>query len=125
MLLEDNNPPRQIYLDGRKLPVDPHPTFMGYSSGTWQGDTLVVDSAGFNDRTWLDGFGHPHSEALHLIERFSRRDFGHMDVEVTVDDPKMYTRTFTVKFSARLLPDTDILESVCTENEKDRVHLDR
>jgi hypothetical protein len=125
MLLEDNNPPRQIYLDGRMLPVDPHPTFMGYSAGTWQGDTLVVDSSGFNDRTWLDGFGHPHSEALHLVERFRRRDFGHMDVEVTVDDPKMYTRTFTIKFTARLLPDTDILESVCAENEKDRVHLDR
>jgi hypothetical protein len=125
MLLEDNNPPRQIYLDGRKLPTDPEPTWMGYSSGKWQGDTLVVDSAGFNDRTWLDGFGHPHSEALHLVERFRRRDFGHMDIEVTVDDPKMYTQTFTIKFSTHLLPDTDVLESVCAENEKDRVHLDR
>jgi hypothetical protein len=125
MLLEDNNPPRQIYTDGRKLPDDPWPSWMGYSSGRWEGDTLVVDTVGFNDRTWLDGLGHPHSEALHLVERFHRRDVGHMDVELTVDDPKMYTRAFTVRFGLRLVPDTDVLESVCAENEKDRVHLDR
>src|SRR6266850_926568 len=124
MLLEDNNPPRQIYTDGRKLPANPDPTWMGYSVGRWQGDTLVVDTIGFNDRTWLDGFGHPRSESMHIVERFRRSNFGHMDIEVTVDDPRMYTQAFTVKFPARLLPDTDSLESVCAENEKDRPHLD-
>jgi hypothetical protein len=125
MLLEDNNPPRQIYIDGRKLPANPESMWMGYSVGKWEGDTLVVDSIGFNDRTWLDGFGHPHSESMHIVERFRRTDFGNMDIEVTIDDPKMYTRPFTVKFPARLLPDTDTLESICAENERDRPHLDR
>jgi len=125
MLLEDTNPPRQIYTDGRKVPANPEPMWMGYSVGKWEGDTLVVDSIGFNDRTWLDGFGHPHSESMHIIERFRRTNFGHMDVEVTIDDPKMYTRPFAVKFPVHLLPDTDTLESVCAENERDRPHLDR
>jgi hypothetical protein len=125
VLPEDNNPPRQIYTDGRTLPADPEPTWMGYSVGKWQGDTLVVDTIGFNDRTWLDAFGHPHSESMHIVERFRRSDFGHMDVEVTIDDSKMYTQPFAVKFPARLLPDTDILESVCAENERDRSHLDK
>src|SRR5438093_6653689 len=125
MLLEDNNPPRQIYTDDRKLPANPELMWMGYSVGKWEGDTLVVDSIGFNDRTWLDGFGHPHSESMHIIERFRRTNFGHMDVEVTIDDPKMYTRPFAVKFPVHLLPDTDTLESVCAENERDRPHLDK
>jgi hypothetical protein len=125
MLLEDTNPPRQIYTDGRKLPANPEPMWMGYSVGKWEGDTLVADSVGFNDRTWLDAFGHPHTESMHIVERFRRINFGHMDIEVTIDDPKMYTRPFTVKFPARLLPDTDTLESVCAENERDRPHLDR
>src|SRR2546422_592306 len=125
MILEDTNPPRQIYTDGRKLPANPEPMWMGYSTGKWDGDTLVVESVGFNDRTWLDAFGHPHSESMHITERFRRANFGHMDIEVTIDDPKMYTRPFTVKFPARLLPDTDALESVCAENERDRSHLDK
>ena len=125
MLLEDNNPPRQIYLDGRKVPGDPWPSWMGYSSGRWEGDTLVVDTSGFNNRSWLDGIGHPRSEAMRVVERFQRRDVGHMDVEMTFDDPLMYTRTFVIKFGLRLIPDTDVLESICAENEKDRVHLDR
>ena len=125
ILLEDNNPPRQIYTDGRKFPANPEPTWMGYSVGKWQGDTLVVDTIGFNDRSWLDGFGHPRSESMHIVERFRRSNFGHMDIEVTIDDSKMYTRPFTVKFPARLLPDTDTLESICAENEKDRPHLDK
>ena len=125
ILLEDNNPPRQIYTDGRKLPPDPEPSWMGYSVGQWQGDTLVVDTVGFNDRTWLDALGHPRSESMHIVERFRRSDFGHMEIEMTIDDSKMYTRPFTVKFPVRLMPDTDILESVCAENERDRSHLDR
>jgi hypothetical protein len=125
ILLEDNNPPRQIHTDGRKLPADPWPTWMGYSVGKWDHDTLAVDTLGFNDRSWLDANGHPRSEAMHIVERFRRRDFGHIDLALTVDDPKVYTRPFTVKIGYRLLPDTDILESVCAENEKDRIHLDR
>ena len=122
ILYEVDNMFRQVYADGRKLPVDPQPAWVGYSVGKWDGDTLVVDSAGFNNRSWLDAFGHPHSEALRVQERFHRRDFGHMDLQLTVDDPKMYTRPFTIKVTEVLVPDSDILEYVC-ENEADRTHL--
>jgi hypothetical protein len=125
LLLEDNNPPRQIHTDGRKHPTDSVPSWMGYSVGTWQDDVLVADTIGFNDRSWLDAMGHPRSEAMHIVERFRRRDFGHMDVAITIDDAKLYTTRFTAKITYRLLPDTDIMEAVCAENEKDRVHLDR
>jgi hypothetical protein len=84
---------------------------------------LVVDTAGFNDKSWLDAFGHPHSEALRVQERFHRRDFGHMDVQVTIEDPNTYSKPFSVKFTLLLIPDSDILESYCNENEKDRPHL--
>jgi hypothetical protein len=123
MLYEVDSTHRQVYTDGRKLPADPQPAWLGYSVGKWEGDTLVVDTAGFNDKSWLDAFGHPHSEALRIQERFRRRDFGHMEVQVTIDDPKTFTKPFTIKFNDLLLPDTDILESFCTENEKDRPHL--
>ena len=122
-LYEESNTYRQIYTDGRPLPKDPQPTWMGYSVGRWEGDTLVVDSTGFNDKGWLDASGHPQSEELRIRERFHRRDFGHMDLELTVDDPKMYTRSFAVKSTETLVPDSDVLEYVCTENEKDRAHL--
>jgi len=124
VLYEVDNTHRQIYTDGRALPVDPQPAWGGYSVGRWDGDTLIVDAAGFNDRTWLDSSGHPHSEALRIQERFHRRDFGHLDLTVTVDDPKMYMKPFTINVTEVLLPDTDILESVCNENEKDLQHLD-
>lgn len=124
VLYEVDNTHRQIYTDGRKLPVDPRPAWLGYSVGRWDGDTLVVDAAGFTDKSWLDLFGHPHSEDLRIQERFHRRDFGHMDLSVTIEDPKMYTKPFTIKVTEVLLPDSDILESVCNENEKDRVHLE-
>jgi hypothetical protein len=123
VLYEESNTYRQIYTDGRKLPGDPQPAWMGYSVGRWEGDTLVVNSAGFNDQGWLDASGHPQSEELRVRERFNRRDFGHMDLELTIDDPKMYTKPFTVKATEVLLPDSDVLEYVCTENEKDRAHL--
>jgi hypothetical protein len=113
---------RQIYTDGRKLPVDPEPAFAGYSIGRWDGDTLVVEAAGFRDGGWLDALGHPHSDAMRLTERFHRLNFGTLEVQVTVDDPKSYTRPFTFKFNKQLYPDTDLLESFC-ENEKDRQHL--
>jgi hypothetical protein len=114
---------RQIHTDGRKLPVDPSPTWLGYSVGKWEGDTLVVDTIGFNDRGWLDVFGHPQSEAMHITERYHRRDFGHLDIEYTFNDPKMYTKPFTVKETHLLQPDTDILEYVCAENERDEPHM--
>jgi len=125
VLYEVDNTHRQIYTDGRKLPVDPQPSWLGYSAGRWEGDTLVVDTAGFNDRSWLDSMGHPHSEDLKIQERFHRRDFGHMDLSLTIEDPKMYTRPLTLKVTEVLLPDSDILESVCNENERDRVHLEK
>ncbi len=125
MILEDNNPARQIFTDGRKPPVDPAPAWMGYSVGRWQGDTLIVETTGFNDRSWLDATGHPRSESMRIEERFRRRDFGHIDVEITIDDARMYTTPFRVKVIDRLLPDTDVIESICAENEKDRLHLDR
>ncbi len=114
---------RQIHTDGRKLPVDPFPAWMGYSTGKWEGDTLVVDSAGFNDKNWLDARGHPQSEALHVQERFHRRDFGHMDVQATVDDPGILTKPVTIKFTELLIPDSDVLENFCTEGERDRAHM--
>jgi hypothetical protein len=114
---------RQIYTDGRPLPKDMSPSWLGYSTAHWDGDTLVVETEGFNDRTWLDMIGHSHSEALHLTERYDRRDYGHMDVEMTFNDPVMYTRPFTIQFTHTLIPDSDILEAYCNENEKDRAHL--
>lgn len=123
MMFESDGTHRQIHTDGRPLPKDPEPTWLGYSVGKWEGDTLVVETIGFNDRTVLDVIGHPHSDALRLVERYQRRDFGHMDVEVTFDDPKMYTKPFSIKFTQTLLADSDVLENVCTENEKDLAHI--
>jgi len=114
---------RQIFTDGRVLPKEPNPTWMGYSVGRWEGDTLVVESNGFNGKAWLSGRGNPTTDALHLTERIHRRDFGHMDVELTIDDPKAYTRPWKAKLHPELLPDTDLLEFVCNENEKDLPHL--
>jgi len=114
---------RQIYTDGRPLPKDPNPTWMGYSVGSWDGDSLVVESAGFNDKTWLDMVGHPHSEQLRVTERFHRVDFGHMQVQVIYDDPETLTRPLTVSMGVNYAPDTDMLEYVCNENEKDTSHL--
>jgi hypothetical protein len=113
---------RQIFLDGRELPKDPDPTWMGYSVGHWEGDTLVVESAGFNDRTWLDRMGHPHSEDLRVIERFRRVDFGHIRFQVTYDDPKTLKRPITFSLMVNYAPDTDMLETIC-DNERDDSHL--
>jgi hypothetical protein len=123
VLYEAGNFHRQIYTDGRKLPEEFNlPAFYGYSTGHWDGDTLVVETAGFNDKTPLDAMGHPHSEGLRTTERFRRRDFGHLDYEITFDDPKMYTKPFTVRIPHELVPDSDVFENYC-ENEKDLVHL--
>jgi hypothetical protein len=126
ILYEAGNSHRQIYTDGRGLPNDfDYPAFLGYSVGHWERDVFVVETAGFNDKTALDQMGHPHSEALRVTERYRRRDFGHLDVEMTFDDPQMYTQSFTIKVAHDLLADSDIFESFCNENEKDRAHLGR
>jgi hypothetical protein len=123
ILYEAGNLHRQLHTDGRELPKEfDLPAFNGYSAGRWEGDTLVVQTAGFNDKTRLDVAGHPHSEALRVTERFRRRDFGHLDYELTFDDPQMYTRAFTVKIPHDLVPDTDIFETY-SENEKDMSHI--
>lgn len=114
---------RQIYADGRSFPdLVNLPAYLGYSIGRWDGDTFVVDTRGFNDKTVLDSMGHPHSDELRVTERFHRRDFGHMDVEMTFDDPRMYTRPFTINVPHGLLADGDIFEMFC-ENEKDGAHI--
>jgi hypothetical protein len=113
---------RQIFTDGRKFPTDPSPTWLGYSVGKWDGDTFVVDTLGFNDLSWLDARGHGHSEDMRVEERFHRRDFGHMDVTVTITDPKVFTKPVTINFVEQLLPDTDVFEHICSENEKDSSH---
>lgn len=123
MLYESDTFFRQIFMDGRKHPEDPQSSWLGYSTGKWEGDTLVVETVGLNDKSPLDIFGHPHSESMRVTERFHRRDFGHMDVLVTIDDPKMYTKPFTYKISQILRPDTDLLESFCVENETDLAHM--
>lgn len=121
-MLSEGGVYRQILTDGRPLPENPNPTWMGYSAGHWDGDTLVVENAGFNDKTWLDA-GHPHSEDLRVIERFHRKDFGHMDLKLTFSDPKIYSRPFSVDVELELVPDTELLEYVCNENEKDVKHF--
>jgi hypothetical protein len=113
---------RQIFLDGRQMPKDPNPTWMGYSIGRWDGDTLVVETSGFNDRTWLDFAGHPHSEALTMTERFTRPRFGRLDLQVTLEDPAVYKKPMTMSAGGNFVADTDLIEYVC-ENEKDRAHL--
>jgi hypothetical protein len=123
ILYEVDNLHRQVFTDGRTLPREFNfPAFLGYSVGRWDGDVFVVETAGFNDKTPLDTAGHLHSDALRVTERFRRRDFGHLDVEMTFDDPKMYTRPFTIKVPHDLMADADLFEMFC-ENEKDRAHL--
>jgi hypothetical protein len=114
---------RQIFLDGREVADDVTPTWMGYSTGKWDGDTLVVDTKGFNGKFWLDQQGKPVTEALHVIERMHRTDFGHMDIEVTIDDKNAYTRPWTFMEHMRLLTDTDLMEAICNENNVDPGHL--
>jgi hypothetical protein len=113
-ILQEDLTHRQIHMDGRALETDPNPSWMGYSVGRWEGDTLVVESNGFNDRTWLIG-GYPHTDALRMTERFRRTDFGHLEIAVTFDDPKAYNKAWTLSVSARLAADTEMLEAVCNE----------
>jgi len=112
----------EIFLDGRVLPKDPNPSWQGYSVARWAGDTLVVESAGFNDQTWLDAGGHPHTEDLRVTQTFRRKDFGHIELKTTFDDPKVYARPWTISVDVNLVPDTELLEFVCNENERDLQH---
>ena len=116
---------RQIFMDGRELPKDPNPTWFGYSVGHWEGDTLVVESNGFNGKAWLDQEGRPSTDALHVTERFRRKDFGHLEIKVTIDDPKAYTKPWTVTQDPTLMLDTELLEFICHENEKDIQHMNK
>jgi hypothetical protein len=122
VIMYEGVPPRQVFLDGRPLPKDPNPTWMGYSVGRWEGETLVVETAGYNDRTWLDVPGHPHSEALHVTEKFRRLNTGEMKLEMAFEDPKTYTRPWTIAVDMQFEPDTELLEYVCNENEKSSRH---
>ena len=116
---------RQIFMDGREMPEDPNPTWRGYSIGRWEGDTLVVETGGFNDRGWLDMVGHPRSEKLHVTERFRRVDFGHIQFQITLEDSETLTKPLTIPLAMNYLPDTEMLEIVCNENELDRAHFTR
>jgi len=125
LLYEQLNLFRQVFLDGRTLNADVNPTWLGYSTGRWDGDTLVVDTRGFNDKTWLDTQkGRPASDALHVVERFRRPKFGDLEVVATIDDPKAYAKAWTTTTQHfKLQPNTDLLEFICAENEKDRSHM--
>ena len=112
---------RQIFLDGRQLPKDPNPTWLGYSVGKWDGDTLVVDTTGFNDKNAIPG-AKPYSDALHITEQFRRPDFGHLQIEFTVDDPKVYMKPWSFTRHYHLV-DTELMEYICFENEKDLQHM--
>jgi Carboxypeptidase regulatory-like domain len=114
---------RQIYLDGRGHPTDFFPTWTGHSIGHWVGDTLVVDTVGFNDKSWLSAAGHPHTENMHLTERFRRPDLGHLEIEFTIEDPDTFLKPWVIKRVADLAPNEEVEELICTENERDRVHM--
>jgi hypothetical protein len=114
---------RQVFMDGRPLPKDPQPSWLGYSVGRWEGDTLVVETIGFNGKAWLDtGKGHPQTEDGKVTERFTRKDFGHLELDITIEDPKAYAKPWSVKVPVHLLSDSDLIETYC-ENEKDTAHM--
>jgi hypothetical protein len=125
LLYEQLNLFRQVFLDGRTLSPDVNPQWLGYSTGRWEGDTLVVDTRGFNDKTWLDTQkGRPASDALHVVERFRRPKFGDLEVVATIDDPKAYAKPWTTTTQHfKLQPATELIEFICSENEKDRPHM--
>jgi hypothetical protein len=124
ILYEGNAGIRQIFTDGRPLPNnDPQPWWFGYSVGKWEGDTLVVETIGFRDDGWLDIFGSPLTDAAKMTERFRRVSYGVLEIDVTIDDPKAYTKPWTVKLSWSLLPDAELIESICEENNKDLPHM--
>ena len=122
ILFESYNHYRQVFTDGRALPEVHNPAWLGYSVGRWDGDVFVVETAGFNDITWLDDGGHPHTEQLKVTERFHRRDFGHMDLEMTIEDPGAYSKPWKATIRKEIMADTELIEWIC-ENEKDYPHM--
>jgi len=114
---------RQIFLDGRPLPKDPYPYFKGYSVARWEGDTLVVDTMGFKDGIWLDAKGNPLTDQARTTERIRRPNFGSLEIQITVDDPKAYTRPWTTTRNLKIALDTELFEYICNENEKDVAHM--
>ena len=123
ILYERDTVYRQIFTDGRALPVDPQPSFYGYSTAKWEGDTLVVQTIGFKDDLWLDISGTPLTDAAKVTERYHRPSFGKLEIDVTVDDPKAYTKPWTIRVNQTFAADTDLMEFFCSENEKDARHL--
>jgi Carboxypeptidase regulatory-like domain len=125
VVISDDDSPgfHQIYIDGRKHPKDPTPAWYGSSIGHWEGDTLVVDRVAFDERVWLDQGAHPHSDKLHIVERYRRPDLGHLETETTVDDPGVLAKPFTMKTVSDLAPTEEVLEFICTENNRDVEHL--
>jgi hypothetical protein len=123
VLSEGDNSFRQIFTDGRKLPDDPTPSWVGSSIGRWEGETFVVETIGLNGRGQLDAMGHRYSSAMHLTERYTRRSIGRMDVQFTIDDPETFTKPITVSMAMVLKADTDLIEYVCAENEKDKQRI--
>ena len=109
-------------MDGRKHPSDPDPTWYGHSIGKYEGDTLVVDTIGYNDKFWFDFAGNPHTEQLHTIERFNRKDLGTLNVQIQIIDPGAYSKPFTVNFTASLRPKEDLMEYMCQEGQQDAKH---
>jgi len=114
---------RQVFLDGRPLPNDPAPTFNGYSTGRWDGDTLIVQTNGLREGTWLDRSGSPISDAAKMTERFRRVNYGQLDIDLTIDDAKVYTQPWTVTLRQRIVLDTDLLDYHCNDNERDATHM--
>jgi hypothetical protein len=123
MLNEMNAEYRQVFTDARPLPKDPNPAWQGYSSGKWSGDTLVIDTIGLRDDTWIDWQGSVLTEAAKVREQIRRPDFGHLEIQATVDDPKAYTKPWTVTLRQRIMVDTDLMDEVCVENEQSLKHL--
>jgi len=123
ILYEANDGRREIFLDGRKLPADPEPWWYGYSVGKWDGDTLVVESTGFRDMSWIDEEGTPMMSSGRLTERFRRINTGTLDIDATVDDPKTFTKPWTIHLTQKLMPDTELIEFVCAENNRSLPHL--
>ena len=114
---------RQIFMDGREHPEDPDPTWYGHSIGRWEGDTLVIDTIGFNDKFWFDFLGHPHTEQLQVIERYTRTSYGTLENVTTIVDPGAYAKPFTIRYEATLRPGWDLMEYICNENNQDVEHL--
>lgn len=123
ILYESRTIYREIFTDRRTMPKDFKPSWQGFSTGHWDGGDFVVETTGLNNKIWMDTNGHPITEAAHVTERFRRRDYGHMDIQITIDDPKAYTKPWTITENPSLLADTELLESVCEENNKDARHI--